>query len=210
MLEGIPSDRRTFHVFRLDFAGKISRLPEAHDFDAMNVQELRELLRPFTTDDRILELCDAPFKPKPKRHGLYGNGRFSNGSFPVFYSSLEPETAEAEIQHWLPARLGNPKRSRTVHYGRIRCSFKGVLKDLKFMQDRWPELTHDSDYGFCNKLGAEAVNRKLDAFLTPSARRENGTNVPIFTRESISDPRLIGCISMTYDPISGCVTIDST
>lgn len=209
MLEDIVDNPRTFHVFRLEVAGKISRLPETHDFEAWNAQEVDEFLRPFITDDRMRELCDAPFRRRPGRR-LYGKGRFSDGSFPVYYSSLEPETAEAEIQHWFPIRMGNPNRSRTAHYGRIKCMFKGVVKDLRNMQDHFPDLTHDTDYGFCNKLGTEAVKSKLDAFLTPSARRENGTNVPIFTRKSISDPQLIDWISVTYDPNTGYTTINLT
>lgn len=210
MLECIPSDPRTIHVFRLVFVGKISRLPEGQDFEARNAREVGEFLQPFITDDSMHELCDAPFKPRLKWHRRYGKGRYSDGSFPVFYSSLEPETAVAEIQHWFSLRMGNPKHSRIAHYGRIMCIFKGVVKDLRTMQEHWPELIHDSDYGFCNRLGAEAVESNLDAFLAPSARSENGTNVPIFTRESISDPQLIDWVSVAYDPKSGYTTIKST
>ena len=77
------------------------------------------------------------------------------------------------------------------------------------MQAAWPDLTHDDDYRFCNELGFEAVNLRFDAFLAPSVRRENGTNVPIFVRESIHDPQVIALVSVTYDPHTKCVSINS-
>ena len=33
------------------------------------------------------------------------------------------------------------------------------------MHADWPALTHDSDYGFCNGLGTEAVDSDLDGLL---------------------------------------------
>lgn len=75
------------------------------------------------------------------------------------------------------------------------------------MQADWPDLTHDSDYGFCNGLGAEAVAADLDGLLTPSARRPNGTNLPVFRRRAVSNPVVHTVVAMTLDPSSGEVTL---
>lgn len=75
------------------------------------------------------------------------------------------------------------------------------------MHEDWPALTHDSDYGFCNDLGAEAVAARLDGLLTPSARRPNGTNLPVFRRRAVSNPVVQALVAMTLVPSSGKVTV---
>ena len=75
------------------------------------------------------------------------------------------------------------------------------------MHADWPDLTHDSDYGFCNSLGTEAVAAGLDGLLTPSARRSDGTNLPVFRRHAISNPVVHALVAMTLDPSSGEVTV---
>ncbi len=156
--------------------------------------------------DNTEELCEAPFRFTQLQEGKIPT-RFSDGSFPVFYSSLEPETAEAERKYWFQKSAGNPTTARTAYYSRFSCHFDGSIKDLWPMHTNWPKLTHDSDYGFCNGLGAEAVTTDLDGLLTPSARRPNGTNLPVFRRRAISDPKIHALVAMTLDPSSGEVAL---
>ena len=63
-------------------------------FDPGSGDELRELLAYSGYGAQFDELLDGPFQPKPR---LRSRTRFSDGSFPVFYSSLDAVTAEAEI-----------------------------------------------------------------------------------------------------------------
>ena len=77
------------------------------------------------------------------------------------------------------------------------------MKDLRPQQTEWPDLTHDNDYRFCNRLGAEAVAASLDGLLAPSARNPDGTNLPAFTRRAVSNFRRGGLVSITYDPQTG-------
>lgn len=160
---------------------------------------MRELLAAVGREATVDELCDAPFKPKRK---LRRRTRYSDGTFPVFYSSLEPETAEAEVGHWLPAVMGRPKTVRTMYYRRLECTFSGREKDLRTKVPEWPDLVHEADYTFCNRIGAEAHELKLDGLLVPSARSA-GANLPVFRREAISDAELGGTVTATYDPASG-------
>ena len=210
MLENIPSRSLRTDVFRLAGERRISQLIEALGVDLKSVPRTQEFLRPYHAGHSLNKLCDAQFEPRLNlyKHG-YPKSRFSNGSFPVFYTSLESQTADAEIKHWVPRIVGNPKSPRTIFYRRIRCRFNGLVKDIRGMQGVWPRLTHDSSYCFCNKLGLEASGLKIDAFLTPSARRKNGTNLPIFTRSAISDLELIEWVSVTYDQQNGRTMIDS-
>ena len=61
--------------------------------DLRSGDELRELLADSGYGAQFDELLDGPFQPKPRLRSRTG---FSDGSFPVLYSSLDAATAEAE------------------------------------------------------------------------------------------------------------------
>ena len=77
-------------------------------------------------------------------------------------------------------------------------------------QGRPAGLTHDGDYQFCNRLGAEAKTAGLDGLLAPSARRADGTNVPVFARRAISNPAYPALVAVAYDPSTGEVLLNET
>ena len=172
------------------------------NLDSLGSTELEELLA--LGPSRLVEFCDAPFRPKPRFPRV--PTRFSDGSFPVFYSSLEPETAETEVRHWLPRRFGQLSTPRTMYYQRFSCEFSGSEKDLRGRETEWPELV-GNDYTFCNRIGAEAQELRLDGLVTPSARH-SGANQPVLQRSALSEPRYEGIVAMTYDPDTGSVASD--
>ena len=186
-------------MFRLATIPHTMELLAELGIDALGAEELRELLADAGRMTNNNELCDGPFRPKRK---FRSKTRFSDGSFPVFYSSLETSTAEAEIRYWFPQYGGQAQRPRTGYYQRFSCTFEGIAIDLRPKIDDWPDLVHDTDYEFCNQLGAEAKTLNIDGFETYSARHE-GTNVPIFERQTISNPHLEGLVAVTYYPDSG-------
>lgn len=94
-----------------------------------------------------------------------------------------------------------------MHFQLFHCTFKGIEKDLRAKVTDWPDLLNDSDYTFCNQIGSEAYDLKLDGIVTFSVRHKNGVNVPIFVRRSVSDPRMKAKLVMTYDPDSGNITV---
>ena len=110
MLDELPTQRSTRRVFRLARDPTFDLLT-ALGLKARAEAELRAALAAVRGVASAEELCEAVFRPKRR---LRRRTRYSDGSFPVFYSSLEPETAEAEIKHWLPVFLGKPEKSRTV------------------------------------------------------------------------------------------------
>ena len=164
LLESISTESLQTDVFRLASQLQDIAFLRTQEFDDENVNEMLDLLASHNVTDNPEDLCDEVFRPKPQLQKAKNCTRFSNGSFPVFYSSLEPETAEAEMKFRFLKNVNNPTKPRTVYYSRFSCRFDGSLKDLRPKHTDWPELTHDSDYGFCNGLGAEAVPLILMGF----------------------------------------------
>ena len=205
MLDEVSGERSRRIVFRLSrvsanddrFLADLNLDAEAHD-------ELFDLLSERIPQDPIGELIDGPFRPGAR---LRNRTRFSDGSFPVFYSALAAETAEAEVAYWFRKEYaGKPQSDRTAYYQGFRCTFEGLEKDLRSKARDWPDLVHDSDYSFCNRLGAEARERAIDGLVVPSARHEKA-NMPIFARRAVSGPELEGIVAMTYSPDTGEVSI---
>ena len=189
-----------FHRWRTD-----DNFLRDQKMDPVQIAEMKGFLESRGMSDSLEDLIDGPFAPKPRlwKSG-YPSSRYSDGSFPVGYFSLEAETAEAEVRYRFCAEFaGKPAGPRTAWYSRFSCDFQGDVKDLRPMAARWPGLTHDSDYAFCNRLGAEAVSTGLDALLTPSARRLDGTNVPVFDRRALNNPHEDSLVPVTYAVPSG-------
>ena len=54
--------------------------------------------------------------------------RFSDGSTPVYYGALEPETAQAEVKHWILKEVDQYPADR-LYYQLFRCAFSGEIVD---------------------------------------------------------------------------------
>ena len=206
MLDEIWDERNRRIVFRLSRASADDDQFLADlELDAEAREELLNFLSGRIPQDPVGELIDGPFRPRAR---LRNRTRFSDGSFPVFYSALAAETAEAEVAYWFRKEYaGKPQSSRTAYYQGFRCTFEGLEKDLRSKARDWPNLVHDSDYSFCNRLGAEARGRGIDGLVVPFARHE-GANMPIFARQAVSGPELEGIVAMTYSPDTGEVSIN--
>ncbi len=203
MLERIPPARNTRRVFRLASIAEDEQFNDELGLDREALSELLEFLADAGDAQALDELLDGPFRPRRKRFA----SRFSDGSFPVLYTSLEPETAEAEITHWFPSRIGDPRKPRVVYFSLFSCTFDGTEIDLRPMVADWTDLVHESDYSFCNRLGAEARRLDLDGLATWSVRRKAGTNVPVFARRAVSRPNPERRVALTFDPSSGSVSV---
>ena len=197
-LDAVPTRQSKYRVFRLasiaDPAESLNKL----GLDAQSDREMRELLQLTGYWQSPDELFLTPFRQRRRRPWAT---RFSDGSFPVLYCSLEPDTATAEVQHWFFSKFsGRPSRRRSAYYQQISCSFEGATKDLRPKLAAWPDLIHPDDYTFCNRLGAEAVQLELDGLLTPSARRLHGVNLPIFRSQAIAGATAHALVTITLDP----------
>ncbi|MCY4189603.1 MAG: RES family NAD+ phosphorylase [Bryobacterales bacterium] len=206
MLDEIASERNSRVVFR------VSSIPASDDqfLDQLNLdiagrEELMDFLSERISQNLIGEMLDRPFDPRRK---FRPRTRFSDGTFPVFYSAFTIETAKAEVAYWFRnGYAGKPRKDRIAYFQSFHCRFEGLEKDLRSKVSDWPNLVHESDYSFCNQLGMEARGKGIDGLVVPSARHE-GANMPIFVRHAISDPELEGTVRMTYSADSGEVSID--
>ena len=199
MLESIPTQSLSTDVYRLASYREDEDFIRELKLDPEGTHEILELLKSKGLTDSLDKLLEDPFK---RKHRLCDEQvfvtRFSDGSFPVFYSSMDPETAEAEVRYWFSKFAGNPAGKRTAWYRRFKCSFEGTVKDLQPKKGEWPALMHDNNYSFCNRLGAEA-KKDLDGLLAPSVRRLEGTNVPVFSRRTLSNARDSKPVPVTYE-----------
>ena len=97
MLDEISSERNRRVVFRLSrVSANDDQFLADLNLDAEAREELSNFLAGRIPQDPIRELIDGPFRPRAK---LRNRTRFSDGSFPVFYSALAAETAEAEMAY---------------------------------------------------------------------------------------------------------------
>jgi hypothetical protein len=137
-------------------------------------------------------------------------GRFSDGSYGVWYGALEEETSIAETLYW-SARFVEPDLRNTKNpITRDRRLFQASLRhdctaDLRVCSAYREQLTDPTDYTFCRQIGREAVAQKAGWLLSPSARYPTGTCVPVFTPEAIVSEKTLAFVRFTHalgqDPV---------
>ena len=189
MLNSIPAEWRKHQVFRMASFFSDAAFLQDSGFDMRRIDEVIDLLRETGNEASLDDLLDAPFRPKRRLEKTgFAVTRYSDGSFAVFYGALEEETAIAEVRHQFISRFAGKPVGERVWYRRFVCDFTGSVKDLRPKRKAWPDLTHGTDYGLCNRIGAEAKEKSLDGLLAPSARCD-GTNIPVFERSALSNAR---------------------
>ena len=162
------------------------------------VQDLdsQGFLPPAKTAD---ELCDDSFIPSQYYTTPYPLSRFGDGEFGVFYSALEKETCQREIAyHYLEdceETTNDPRK-----FCLLKCSFKGSSSDLRGKEEAYPDLVSSSDdgYPFCRRLAKLGKLNDIKCFFTLSARRVEGTCVPIFERTAIRYVRKIASCKLRF------------
>lgn len=183
MLQSISSEHLDLTVFRSIAYSEDIEVMDDMELDWVQQDEMSDLLRQWAMRERLEEIVlNEPFN----RHGPARTTRYSDGSFAVFYAAVEADTAKAEIRHHA-SRCG----AQNIRHIVFACNFTGYAKDLRSKVKQWPGLMNDTDYRFCNRVGAEAHADGLDGLLVPSARRAAGANVPVFRRPAIGMPRRI-------------------
>lgn len=205
MLNSLPLVEANETVYRFaNQRGDIENL-ERRGLDSEATEEMLAFLASAGSSVSPDELLSGPLCQKPQLDAKYVDStRFSDGSWRVFYSAIEQNTAEREATHYHVRRaLGDPSKRRTVYFSYFNCRFQGGARDLRPRLGEWPLLVHDSDLSFCQDLGREAVEMGIDGFFAPSARQEGGTTVPVFKRAALSDPNILGFAAFSIDPESG-------
>ena len=185
---------------------KVLNLPESRCIEFSGSKKDFKQLSPETVTemDREKLFFDPIFKPKPENNS---DSRFSDGSFPVFYSSLKKETAKAESCYWDNTLSDWDKPFLRVLFS---CEFSGNIKD--FQSSTYPKLKQNrgqaNGYAFCQELGKQSSGDRLYGLLVPSARHLDGVNLPVFSRyalckpylENYSDPRKKDYFDISCNP----------
>jgi len=127
--------------------------------------------------------------------------RYSDGSVPVVYSSVDDETSIVERFHWAFDGIDEPEDYGPfyVRLEVLEIDFSGQIRDLT---DKCPpciELVHPNDYGSCIEIGRLAADDGVDGLLVPSARRTGGVNVPLFRGEHVGNVRNVKSVTVFAD-----------
>ena len=208
MLEHIPDqllDTRTFR-YAVQQPDDQKFLHE-HGLGPEEIRELLDLLRERRLLTSLEQYLDGPFRPRASTG--YPSGRFSDGTIPVFYSALEPETAEAEAINLQVKYAIENASGRLANFMRVSCRFSGQTKDLRPYVSTMTYLTASStsDYRQCRLLGSEAHHNGLDGLTTPSAQRSGGTCLPVFRRPVLSDPQEERAVIFSWDPATRAIQV---
>ena len=206
VIQGIPKEFFRSITFRYASQRDSVEVLEDMGFQAGTTEKI-DFLRDRHEEDSLESLLDKPFEAKPQINPQ--PTRFSDGTFRVFYSALEIATAEVEaLERYFRLAFGNAREPRTVYYMVFSCNYAGATKDLRPHIAILPCLVEDeADYAGCHRIAIEAVKDGLTGILTPSARKPDGTCLPVFRREALSEPgeTRVGSISR-HDPETGLVS----
>lgn len=212
MLEDVVevSPPQTVHRFasRLRASERLSEIAREGGLDDEALHETLEFLGP--ADGEAEELLAGPFQPKPQLEGKWHPSRYTNGDWPVFYGALEPETSETEIIYHLEAGQMQAALSAggPIYYSHFHCTFDGRALNLRPKLSVWPWLIDsNTKNGRCQALGREAHQNGIDAFLAPSARISDGTNIPVFIPERLSQLVIDRDAEFSPDPATGKVQV---
>jgi hypothetical protein len=199
MLEGSDSIIISETVFRLANPPQMRAALELLGGDLAEINETIDFLQSRFTDDVSL-LIASPFGDPPTNITPRPT-RFSDGTWRVFYSALEPETCEREMGEWCRRTLQSlPPATQRFYYREFRCSLNGDGYDLRPKKGIWQFLTGDIDtYRQCQELAREARTRGAQALLCPSARRDGGTTSPVFVQQVLSNGAVLGVVAILID-----------
>jgi hypothetical protein len=98
VIEDIPKE--FFRSFTFRYASQEDSIKVFLEMDLQPeiIEEMLAFLRNRHGGNSLESLLDKPFEPKPQLTPQ--PTRFSDGTIRVFYSALEADTAEVEVQDW--------------------------------------------------------------------------------------------------------------
>ncbi len=206
MLEEIESTHHEGLIFRLVNQARHVEFLRGIGLDVDQTEEMLTFLRQRGIGDDPVDVLNSPFADKPLLKAI--QTRFSDGTLRVFYSATEPQTAEQEVRYWYVKPALEARRTPVRMYYRLAaCDFFGDVKDLRPKVNDWPFLTANDGYDSCNEIGKEAASSGLTGLLSQSARRPEGTTLPVFARSALTGVQLQDYRVLSYDPATGNVTI---
>jgi hypothetical protein len=172
--------------------------------DPRNVTEAVQALALVEIPVTAREALVFSFSPKSKLPPFYSQGRFGDGSYPVYYSALEEDTCAEEVKYHLEKKIaadGGVRLPFPRFYSLLVCDFEGTALMLCGQEGKYPDLVSPTEQGypFCQRLAASARADHVDGFVTPSARRQGGVCAPVFVLDALSNPRIVATIRLLLD-----------
>ena len=162
------------------------------DETAIVVEAVSQFITPS-----VDQIIDKSFTPTGAQTPFRAT-RFSDGTIAIYYSAIEAETCQSEVAfHAIEDSIEPFNQLR--FYNLIECSYQGSTIDLRGFEEEHQELTSETKdgYPFCQELGRMANINDIDGFFTPSARKEGGTCVPVFSKSAVSNPKFVCKYQMT-------------
>lgn len=178
-------------IERADVVVKLVSLPPniqtvllARGLDPFSLGETIEAIAAVGIPLDANEAIDFIFRARPEPPP-FPSGRFGDGTYAVFYSALETETCLEEVRHHQGPSLALSSFPR--YFTVLTCQFSGQSMMLRGLEAKYPDLISltDAGYPFCRAAAAWAKTQGADALHTTSARRNDGTCVPVFIRERL-------------------------
>ena len=154
-------------------------------------------------------VIDYPFETQN-----WAQTRFSDGSFGVFYGSLNLETTIYETVYHTLQDLDAANflaQGESIIRERRVCLVEvdAILYDCTEKADDRPELIYPHDYRFTNDVGRYIHENDRDGLITRSARCD-GVNTPIFRSDRLDRPRDHCFLSYTVDTANEVVLVERT
>ena len=141
--------------------------------------------------------------------------RFSDGSYPAWYGSLDLEaTIHETVYHFRRRHIEEAgfELGRQPIIGERRVylvACDALLIDLRRKLHEAPDLTHPDSYTFCHHVGREIQSRRHPGLLTRSARCQ-GDNAVLFDPVYLTNPRDSCFLTYRYLPGTGIVEVERT
>ncbi len=132
--------------------------------------------------------------------------RFSDGkSYGVWYGALEPQTSIQETLYWsyqfCKPDLQKSTKPIVVDRKMLEADLSSPKAvDLRPLTPDYPQLIDPKNYSLCQELGKYAVENKIDFYLNFSARKKEGTCLPVFDLNSILRDRFLYYFHFTFYP----------
>ena len=128
MLESLPARNTQEAVVRFQRRRRDDDFLRDQDLDPLQIMEMKEFLESRGIPDSLDDLVDGLFKPKPRLWKTANRAsRYSDGSFPVGYFSLEADTAKQRFS------IGFPQRSRANRVALERRGTQGLAATFRAM-----------------------------------------------------------------------------
>lgn len=193
MIEGANLTARSDTVFKLAALPKssVEAALIARGIDPANVTATVETIAAVGIPMNAKDVFDYSFQPRTEPPA-FPIRRFGDGTFAVCYSALERETCREEVgyhQRNELAALQSGQMPFSRYFTLATSDFRGTSLVLRGCEGAHPNLVSPTSagYPFCQAVARWAKELGAQALHTTSARRPEGTCVPVFVRDCLTN-----------------------